>query len=58
MVTRTRQAGGRDEPERGGRWVGVGKYSQDQSSVLRDGTWKAPVHDSYQFTVFFFRDVF
>jgi hypothetical protein len=38
--------------------VGVGKYSQDQSSVLWDGTRKAPVHGSYQFAVFFFRDVF
>lgn len=44
----------------GGRWVwvGVGKYSQDQISVLWDRTWKAPVHNPYQLTVFFFRVVF
>lgn len=53
----TKPAGWRDReglPIVGACWVGVGKYSQDQISVLWDSAWETPVHDSCQFTALFF----
>ena len=54
----TKPAGWRERRGRvGAWWVGVGKYSQDEIRILWDGAWEAPVHDSYQFIVLFFRVV-